>query len=117
MYSDGDVFFIRFVYIFLNVVNIFVFIFVGNRLQHCKTNKTYWKNAFWIILSYSILMGLRFGRLIDYNIYFERYQDIGKNFIDSEYEFTFKVLCWCFYKLGLSYKVFIFYELGILLLK
>ena len=48
-------------------------------------------------------MGLRFGREIDYNLYYERYNEIGQDITKSTYEPVFNVICWSLNQVGIPY--------------
>ena len=80
---------ILFRYIFINLTTILIFFIVGLKLSHAKKSTDYWRIAFWAIAAYAISMGLRFGRMIDYNLYAERYISIGEHPAWSEYEPVF----------------------------
>lgn len=97
------------------MANLLVMWKVGCKLKYCKTDWDYWKNAIWIMLSYSIVMGLRFGRMIDYNVYYERYVSLGRHFGYLDYEFLFNSVCWLMYQAGISYQGFIWF-LSVLLM-
>ena len=103
------------IFILLNIANLLVMWKVGCKLKYCSTAKSYWKTAIWIVLSYSVIMGLRFGRMIDYNVYYERYIDIGRHFESVNYEFLFKFVCWLMYNVGIPYQGFIWF-LSVLLI-
>lgn len=98
---------ILFRYIFINLTTILIFFIVGIKLSHAKKSTDYWKIAFWAIAAYAISMGLRFGRMIDYNLYAERYISIGEHPAWSEYEPVFTFACWAFYNAGFPYYIFI----------
>jgi hypothetical protein len=90
-------------------MNMAIFFFVGNKIRKAKTDVNYWrKYGLAIILSYGVFMGLRFGRMIDYNVYYFRYVRIGENFGSEDYEFFFKSIIWLLNNLGVPYWIFIF---------
>ena len=60
------------------------------------------------IVSYSLCRGLRFGRGVDYNAYYDVYYSIGQEFDSTNHELLFKAINWLMYQLGLSYQTFIF---------
>lgn len=107
--NSFDFFWVRTIFITLNLTNLLIMWQVGKKLKNCRTDYTYWKNAIWIILSYSVVMGMRFGRLVDYNVYYDRYIGIGSHFSKYDYEFTFKGICWIMYNLGIPYPGFIWF--------
>lgn len=101
IYSD-----IKFIYVIIKLLNISIFILFGYIISH-SSNKSYWKYSKILILSYTLTEGLRFGRMVDYNLYYERYIEIGKNFDSTTYEPLFKIICWILYNIGIPYQGFI----------
>lgn len=99
---------VRLIYLFVCFVNLFIFIFSGKKISKAKSNKEYWKAAILPILSFSVYMGLRFGRLVDYNLYFFRYQEIGRGINEDDYEFLFQYLCYFLFQLKVPYYIFIY---------
>lgn len=102
-----NIFQIKFIYILLNFINILIFWYIGKKLQKTQDNQKYWQLALWCIISYAVVMGLRFGHMIDYNVYYERYVGIGRNFFKYDYDISFKAICWLLYNIGVSYSGFI----------
>lgn len=98
---------LRFIYILLNAINFLCFFFIGKKIARTNNDKVYWRFAVWIVFSYAIVMGLRFGRMIDYNVYFDRYVSIGRNIDSLDYELTFRTICWFLYNIGIPYQGFI----------
>ncbi len=82
-------------------------LFFGYKMSKAKSQKQYWQYAVFPILTYCVSMGMRFGRMIDYNLYADRYYELGRNFNAYDYEFLFKGLCYVLNSLGLSYQFFI----------
>lgn len=85
----------------------------GKRAASTRTTKEYWKACLPAILLFSSFYGLRFGRLVDYNLYFDRYTGLGKSLLYSEgigdtYEFGFAHLCHFLAGIGVPYQLFIF---------
>lgn len=101
---------IKFTYIIIKSIELLVFIFGGFFLSKSKTNIDYWKHAFYIILMYAISMGLRFGRMIDWNMYYFRYNNLGHSVKSEEYELLFEYICNIFYNIGIPYWGFIFLQ-------
>ena len=79
---------IKLIYILLKILLFIVFCFSGSWLSKAKTNKSYWMIAIVPMLAFAIIEGLRFGRLIDYNVYYFRYIDLGEG-IEQFYELLF----------------------------
>ena len=79
-------------------------IYYGNKIS--KSN-SYWKWAIYPIISYTLYMGLRFGRMIDFNLYCSRYYEIGQNITSGDYELGFSVLCYVLNLFNLPYQGFI----------
>ena len=65
----------------------------GYFMSHSKNNKQYWKGAFIIIVAFAVVEGMRFGRLIDWNNYYIRYQEIGNGISEEKYELLFTTIC------------------------
>lgn len=99
--------FVRPIFIVLNLLTLFLAWQMGKKMSKTKSDKAYWFYGLFFIMSYAVSMGLRFGRMIDYNIYFSRYVEIGHDFTSHDYEFTFKAICWTLYNIGVPYQGFI----------
>lgn len=76
------------IYVILHVSLFLVFWRFGKLMSNSKTDCEYWKNAILPILSFIIVSGLRFGRDIDYNVYYINFtqgfshdSEIGMNLI------------------------------------
>lgn len=82
----------------------------GNMLSKSTSSRDFWHKALIPILMYGIVVGLRFGRSVDWNLYYFRFLEIGKNFDKSNYEILFKIFNYIFYSIGLPYWSFIFCE-------
>lgn len=104
---NENIYQIKFIFILLNFINLFIFWYFGKKIHKTKGNNGYWQLAIWCIISYAVVMGLRFGRMIDYNVYYERYIGIGQNFFNYDYEVFFKAICWILYNIGVPYSGFI----------
>lgn len=96
---------IRFVLLkFALVLSTFV---AGYLMSRSKNSKQYWKGAFVVIAAFTVVEGLRFGRLIDWNIYYIHYQEIGKGVSERNLEPLFQLICKSLYLLGVPYWGFI----------
>lgn len=102
---------VQLIYIFLKVVEFAVFIIFGKKILKVCSSKEYWKLSVVPILTYSLIEGLRFGRKIDWNVYYFRYEQLGQNvnFLD-DYEPLFRYICHILYQLGIPYPGFIFLQ-------
>lgn len=76
------------VYVILHVLLLLVFWRFGKLMSKSNADRDYWRNAIVPILCFIIVSGLRFGRDIDYNVYYINYtqgfskdSEIGINFI------------------------------------
>lgn len=98
---------IKLFFIFIKTIELILLFISGNLLSKTKSNSQYWKTALLPIISYSLIEGLRFGRGIDWNLYFIRYQEIGKSYENADYEPLFEFIVHNFYQLGIPYHVFI----------
>ena len=108
---------VKVIYITLKLLEFIVFYISGKQLSKTKTNKSYWTIAIFPILIFSIVEGLRFGRMIDYNLYAIRYFTLGNGIegVDKEYEPLFDFLFTGAYNIGLPYYMFIFLQCFLLI--
>lgn len=97
-------------FIILKSIEAIVFLLYGKILSHTKTSRDYWKKAFVPILTYSLIEGLRFGRYIDWNLYYFRYQSLGENINSEDYEIIFRLICHLSYQIGIPYFLFITFQ-------
>jgi hypothetical protein len=81
------------------------FVFSGYYLSKSKTSKQYWKIAILPIIAFAVISGLRFGREIDYNIYYFIY--IGETFESTE--FLFHIIVSFFNYLDIPYYGFVLF--------
>lgn len=93
-------------YIILHLFMVFIFLIFGKKMSASKTNATYWKSAIIPILTFAIVSGLRFGRDVDYNVYYEVFHD--KSSFD-ELEFFFRILLEFFHFIDLPYWSFVLF--------
>lgn len=102
---------IQLVYVFLKIVELAVFVIFGKKISKAGSSKEYWKLSTVPILTYSLIEGLRFGRKIDWNVYYFRYEQLGQNvnFLD-DYEPLFRYICHVLYQCGIPYPGFIFLQ-------
>lgn len=104
----NNVILLRIVFLTIEFFNIALFFYSGLKIRYLKRNEDYWKYASLPIVSYSLCRGLRFGRGVDYNAYYDVYYSIGQEFDSTNHELLFKAINWLMYQLGLSYQTFIF---------
>ena len=88
-----------------------LFIICGHQISEKSRNANisnfeYWKYASFIIIGYVIFMGLRYGRLVDYNVYSNIYDNIQYGYKEG-FEPLFAALMLCFKTVGLKYASFI----------
>lgn len=62
-------------YIFLHILEVIFFIIAGKKMSTSVTNTEYWKSSLWAFFAYFVVLGLRFGHNIDWNLYYLRYLD------------------------------------------
>lgn len=99
--------YVRPTYILINLLNILTMVYFGMKMSKAKSKQIYWSFAIYPMVTYAVCMGLRFGRMIDYNLYAERYIELGKNIKAHDYEFLFRFLCHAMYQVGLPYQAFV----------
>lgn len=100
----------RTVFSFLHILLLVTMFLGGNMLSKSSSSRDFWHKALIPILMYGVVVGLRFGRMVDWNLYYFRFLEIGKNFEKSNYEILFKIFNYIFYSIGLPYWFFIFCE-------
>lgn len=84
-------------------------IYAGSKVSKIRNINSYWHYSSIAIIIYTLGKGLRFGRPVDYNLYCERYYDIGKYGIETSYEPLFQLICSFFNFINLPYFVFILF--------
>ncbi|MDL2262544.1 EpsG family protein [Bacteroidales bacterium OttesenSCG-928-I21] len=97
---------IKVTFVFLKYTLLLFFFVSGHLLSKSKNNKQYWQITILPILAFAIISGLRFGRDIDYNLYYSVYS-INLNGI--EYEYLFTLIVNFFNRLGIPYYGFILF--------
>lgn len=106
---------VKLTFILLNGICFLAFLLGGRMLAHAKNTRDYYLKGAFLILIYTIVHGLRFGRDIDWNIYYLRYKSIGESLNNEDYEPLFSIICHVFYNLGISYYIFIFLQCAFLM--
>ena len=109
MGHNYDYFTIKTIYVLINMICMIVMYKYGQKIAATKSNKVAWQFAAVIIAVYSVCLGLRFGRDIDYNALYYFYNDIGKDITSTNYEPSFKIICWSLYNLGVPFSGFIWF--------
>lgn len=97
---------VKLVFCIFSILLILSFIYSGRRISRVWDDKSYWKLSVLPIIVFTLFYGLRFGRLIDYNLYAVRYRDLGK-YLDDEYELLFRYICHWGASLGIHYQFLI----------
>ena len=96
---------IKITFVFLRIVLFLIFLAAGYFLSKSETNKQYWKIALFPIIAFAIISGLRFGREVDYNVYYNIYT-FG---VREGEEFLFAWLIDIFNSFGIPYFVFVLF--------
>lgn len=96
----------RIVFILFSLVNILLLVTYGKKIAKAPISK-YWNLAIIPIISYTLYMGLRFGRMVDFNVYCDRYYDLGRDVSSLDYEPLFRYICYFFNLLNIPYQGFI----------
>lgn len=91
-----------YIHVFLQLILYLTSIYTGIKLSKSKNNKT----CFWLmVIVFTLIEGLRFGRGIDYNIYVEVYNYIvNYNIFVSPESFIFNGICLFLGYLNLPYQ-------------
>ena len=97
---------VKLVFCTFSLLLIWSFVYSGKRISCVQNDKSYWKLATLPIIVFTLFYGLRFGRLIDYNLYAVRYYSLG-NHLDDEYELLFRYVCHWGASLGIHYQFLI----------
>ncbi len=98
---------IKIVFISLKLLEFLAFCISGFLLSRTKRKVSYWKIACIPIIAFTVVEGLRFGRFIDWNLYYFRYIEMGTNPSKADYEPFFVFINYIIYKVGLPYWSFI----------
>ena len=98
---------VRIVYVIFTVVTLAVFLWGGVKISRTKTDKGYWNYAWPVIIMYTLYIGLRFGRAIDYNGYAVSYSHMARDLSYNDYEPLFRAIVFILTSLGLHFQVFI----------
>lgn len=98
-------------YFFLQFLLLLVSIYCG-----VKINKNNMKNVYVLIfiLTFTLIEGLRFGRGIDYNVYYYSFQTKDVFDVCKSNTILFDLLCFLLIKLGLPYQALIICSSSIL---
>ena len=98
-------------YFFLQFLLLLVSIYCG-----LKINKNNMKNVYVLIfiLTFTLIEGLRFGRGIDYNVYYYSFQTKDVFDVCKSNTILFDLLCFLLIKLGLPYQALIICSSSIL---
>ncbi len=102
-------------YVILKFIELLVFTIFGYILSKTTTNQDYWRKSIIPILTYTLIEGLRFGRMVDWNMYYFRYVDIGQGITTESYEPVFTLLIKVCYSIGLPYPAFILLQCFLLI--
>jgi len=98
---------ITFIYYLIHIALLLITIKVSNNISKCSDNE-YWKKCIPIIIFYSIEEGMRWGRDVDWTLYYGVFEGF-QNGYDTNFEFLFKLLFKTFAISGLSYSTFIIF--------
>lgn len=96
---------ITFQYVFLHILLVLILISYGKKISNSNVGQ-YWKLAIIPIAAFTVVVGLRWGREVDWNLYYYVYEDYLKGF-DSNHEILFQAIWRSFAALGLPYYVVI----------
>ena len=98
---------IRFVYIIFHIIMIWMFFRAGKNMSISISDKQYWKASLPAFLAYFVVLGLRFGHNLDWNLYYIRYTECT-SFQWSSTEPIYQILLYFFNAIiGLPYFLFI----------
>lgn len=93
-------------YILLHIILCVIFVFGSAKISKCN-NKEYWRKCIPLIVAFTLEEGLRWGRDIDWTLYYGVYENIGGKDFDIEFEFLFQFLFKTMAIAGLPYCMFI----------
>ena len=100
---------VRIVYIIFTLVTLAVLLWSGVKMSRTKTDKGYWHFAWPAIIMYTLYMGLRFGRNIDYNDYAVTYSNMAHDLSYNNMEPLFRAIVFVLTSLGLHFQFFILF--------
>lgn len=92
-------------YIAFHLLLVIILFLYSNRLSKVSL-KQYWKIAFIPLLAFTLEEGLRWGREIDWCVYYTVYKDIKAN-VNTGHEPLFTLIWWIFGRLGAEYYIVI----------
>lgn len=108
---------VGFIYFLLKLIEIFVLYRVGISIERIdKSNRLYWKYAFFAILAFGLIEGLRWGHMRDYNVYYFNYIGINsfKDVIE-EGNPVFALIVYVLRSLGVGYQGFLVLQCSFLM--
>lgn len=106
---------IKLTFVVLKLLQLIIFIVYGRILSRTKSDRDFWLKAIIPVLTYSVITGLRFGRFIDYNVYYFRYVNLGESLNSEDYEPVFSYICHFLYNAGVPYYLFVFLQCAFLI--
>ena len=98
---------IGFVYSFLFIITTAILYFSGKKISRGKSN--YWLSLSPGILAYTLNEGLRFGRGIDYNVYYDAYNNVISGDMSDNFEPVFVLFIKFFGFLGVEWQGFVLF--------
>ena len=101
---------IKTTYFLFKIIELIIFVIYGKKISKALSRSEYWKLSVVPILTFAIVEGLRFGRMVDWNLYYFRYQQLGVNMSYLDYEPLFEFICNFLYQIGVPYYGFIFLQ-------
>lgn len=103
---------VRIVFIILKLVELLVFVIVGNRISRTKTSKGYWAIARFAIVLFAIIEGLRYNRMPDYMAYDFRFNH-NNSLFEEGVDPLFSVICYTMNSIGLGFPIFLMLQCGL----
>ena len=85
-------------------------------MDRADSRKRFWQLAFFPIVVYALVEGLRWGHLVDYNVYAVRYGFVDSWFTNVEHSSPmFTIIVYALKSIGVPYSMFIVLQCGFLM--
>ena len=94
---------IQLIYMSLLILMTLALYYSGRKITTTDSEDSILKAGIVGIIAYTLNEGLRWGRGIDYNLYYYGYNDIGKG-LETNWEPAYQLICKLFYSIGLPWQ-------------
>ena len=96
------------VYLVIKLAEFLLLYYLGSLMSCAQNNRAFWKIAVYPIVIYALVEGLRWGHMVDYNVYADRFMAVNDFFTTAEHSSPlFTIIVFSLKKLGCSYPLFL----------